>query len=283
MAVKKRIRIYLLLFLTILIICGICAVIRDVSISLNMDGEYLTDAYREPFVYQGEVYVRSDLNSFPESEETEVLGCVRENCQDSLSLVKWYRRRLGVQSDVIGDRRDPERSCLKIRGTKEYFYTKASALESNGDIDRVIKEFDDFIIQECRTRRLPWEELEAHGVEWEIELQRFQLPKASVEALREMYGPVSIREEDFKRHNEVYLLMAGDTNMTDFSVKYFNGNYKIPEIEEEARAERLQPHFFISVLFLEDGKLYYGNYENEITGELYDAIFPGIEGIKAEF
>ena len=208
---------------------------------------------------------------------------MRENWQDSLSLVKWYRRRLEVQSDIIGDRRDPERSCLKIRETKEYFYTKASALESNGDIDRVIEEFDDFIIQECRTRSLPWEELEARGVEWEIELQRFQLPKESVEALRELYGPVLIREEDFKRHNEVYLLMAGDTNMTDFCVKYFNGNYKIPELEKEARTERFQPHFFISVLFLEDGKLYYGNYENEITGEMYDMIIRGIEGIKAEF
>ena len=280
---KKRIRICLLVFLVILIICGICAVIRDVSISLNMDGEYLTDAYQEPFVYQGEVYVRSDLNSFPESEETEVLGCVRENWQDSLSLVKWYRRCLEVQSDVIGDRRDLERSCLKIRGAKEYFYTKASVLESNGDIDRVIREFDDFIIQECKTRSLPWEELEARGVEWEIELQRFQLPKESVEAMRELYGPVSIREEDFKRHNEVYLLMAGDTDMTDFCVKYFNGNYKIPELEEEARAERFQPHFFISVLFLEDGKVYYGNYENEIAGEMYEVIIQGIEGIKAAF
>ena len=280
---KKRIRICLLVFLVILIICGICAVIRDVSISLNMDGEYLTDAYQEPFVYQGEVYVRADLNSFPGSEETEVLGCVRENWQDSLSLVKWYRRCLEVQSDVIGDRRDLERSCLKIRGAKEYFYTKASVLESNGDIDRVIREFDDFIIQECKTRSLPWEELEARGVEWEIELQRFQLPKESVEAMRELYGPVSIREEDFKRHNEVYLLMAGDTDMTDFCVKYFNGNYKIPELEEEARAERFQPHFFISVLFLEDGKLYYGNYENEITGEMYEVIIQGIEGIKAAF
>ena len=62
-----------------------------------------------------------------------------------------------------------------------------------------------------------------------------------------------------------------------------SGIYKIPVLEEEARAERFQPHFFISVLFLEDGKLYYGNYENEITGEMYEVIIQGIEGIKAAF
>lgn len=279
---RKR-RICLAAALVVLALGATFAVARDVSVSRKEDGAYLTDSFGGPFIYQGEIYVRSDLNSFPESEDTGVLGCVKESWWDSLSLTKWNKRMWEMQSDIVADRRDPERTYLKIRDEQQFYYTKASALESNGDIDRVIKEFDDFIIQECRTRRLPWEELEAHGVEWEIELQRFQLPKASVEALREMYGPVSIREEDFKRHNEVYLLMAGDTNMTDFSVKYFNGNYKIPEIEEEARAERLQPHFFISVLFLEDGKLYYGNYENEITGELYDAIFPGIEKIKAEF
>ncbi len=267
----------------ILILFCIYVIVRDVSVSQKEDGEYLTGAYMGPFVYQGEVYLRSDLNSFPESENTEILGCVRENWRDCLSLVKWYKRCLEVQSDIIGDRRDPERTYLKIRGETEYFYTKAVALESNGDIDRMIQEYDDFIIQECRSRIIPWEVLKAHDVEWEVELQRFRLQKESVKALRELYGAVPIREEDFKRHNEVYLLMAGDIDMKDFSAKYFNGCYKIPEIEENARAERLQPQFFISVLFLENEKLYYGNYENEITGEMYDTILQGIEGIKAEF
>ena len=66
-----------------------------------------------------------------------------------------------MQSDIIGDRRDPERTYLKIRGETEYFYTKAVALESNGDIDRMIQEYDDFIIQECRSRIIPWEVLKS--------------------------------------------------------------------------------------------------------------------------
>ncbi len=39
----------------------------------------------------------------------------------------------------------------------------------------------------------------------------------------------------------------------------------------------------VSISRKEDGKLYYGNYDNEITGEMYDTILQGIEGIKAEF
>lgn len=266
----------------ILLLWVVFAVVRDVSISRKEDGRYLTGAFMGPFVYQGEVYVRSDLNSFPESEDTGVLGCVKESWWDSLSLTKWNKRMWEIQSDIIADRRDPERTYLKIQSEQQFYYTKASALESSGDIDRVIEEYDDFIIQECRSRIVPWEVLESHGLEWTVELQRFRLPKASVEALRELYGPVPIREEDFKRHGEVYLLMAGDISMKDFSVKYFNGYYKIPEMEDGLRV-RFQPHFFISVLFLEDGKLYYGNYDNEITGEMYDTILRGIEGIKAEF
>lgn len=279
---RKR-HICLAAALAVLALGAAFAVVRDVSASRKEDGAYLMDSYRGPFVYQGEVYVRSDLNSFPESENTEVIGCVRENWLDCFSPVQWCKRMWQTQSDMIGDRRASRQDYLKIHGEQYYYYAKASALESNGDIDRVIQEYDDFIIQECRTRRLPWEELKARGVEWEVELQRFRLPKESVETLRNLYGPVMIREEDFRRHNEVYLLMAGNPDMADFRMKYFDGYYKIPEIEEEAQAERLQPHFFISVLFLEDGKLYYGNYENEITGELYAIILPGIERIKAEF
>ena len=71
----------------ILILFCIYVIVRDVSVSQKEDGEYLTGAYMGPFVYQGEVYLRSDLNSFPESENTEILGCVRENWRDCLSLV----------------------------------------------------------------------------------------------------------------------------------------------------------------------------------------------------
>lgn len=84
---RKR-RICLAAALVVLALWVAFAVVRDISISRKEDGRYLTGAYRGPFVYQGEIYVRSDLNSFPESVDTGVLGCVKESWWDSLSLTK---------------------------------------------------------------------------------------------------------------------------------------------------------------------------------------------------
>ena len=268
------------LFIMLLIIGFIGMCIIDFVNNYKKDGVYLIPNNKGPFVYANEIYVRSDLNSFPESRETSVLGSVRKSWLDGFTIVKQIKKLLEVQKDIIGDVNDSQRNYLKIRGERDVFYTKASALEENGDIEKVLCEYDDFIIRECKIRYYSYNDFQENNASSAEELQSFKLPKGYVEELREEFGAINLSVSDFKRSDQVYLLLAGTPDMTEFIDKYYNGIYRISEVEEDFQSERLNPYFYVCFIFYENGEVYYGNYENKITGEIKECIIQGINTVE---
>lgn len=100
-----------------------------------------------------------------------------------------------------------------------------------------------------------------------------------VKSLRKTYENRELREEDFKCNNTVYLLLAGTKKMSDFLPKYYNGSYKIEE-QSDPGLSILYPDFYVGIIFYEEGKVYFCNYDNEITGQAKEVILESIVKVK---
>ena len=275
---KLRYRIlYIILFFLLLIVADlIISMIRN-------EATYLTEVAYGPFVYQDEIYVYSDLSTFPEENNTKKLDYIHSEFTDYFWIKRYIYQQFEVLPIVIGDREDSGRNFLKIQDEWEKYAAKSTYLEESGEIDKVIEQFEEFVLWECKDKRYTLEELEENNVDYGHELQKFPISKDMVKSLRKTYENRELREEDFKRNNTVYLLQAGTKKMSDFLSKYYNGsyNYKI-KIEEQSDPglSILYPDFYVGIIFYEEGKVYFCNYDNEITGQAKEMILESIVKVK---
>lgn len=240
------------------------------------DAEYLTEVVYGPFVYHDEIYVFSDLSTFPSSNDTDVLDYIHRDFTDYFSIKRNYYSAAEMLPMLIGDVKDPERNYLKVREDRDEYAVKASVLEESGTIDKVINMFDDFVLWECKERYYTLEELEQNNVDIPYEMQRFSFGKEYVEMLRDTYENTELRTDDFKRNNTVYLLQAGTKDMSDFLSENYLGVYRMPE-ESDPGILILNPDFYVGVIFYESGKFYFGNYDNEIVNEAKVALSNAVE------
>lgn len=262
-------------------IYAILAILLIISIdvinsTVKNDAKYLTEVAYGPFVYHDEIYVFSDLSTFPSSNDTEVLDYIHRDFTDYFSIKRDFYKAAEVLPMLIGDVNDPERNYLKVREDRDQYAVKASVLEKRGTVDEIVSMFDDFVLWECKKRHYTLEELEQNGVDDPYEMQRFSYGKEHVEVLRDIYENTELRIEDFKRDNTVYLLQAGTKDMSDFLSKNFLGVYRIPE-ETDQGVLIMNPDFYVGIIFYESGKFYFGNYDNEIVNEAKDALLKAIE------
>lgn len=109
--------------------------------SVKNDAKYLTEAAYGPFVYHDEIYVFSDLATFPSSHDTDVLDYIHSTFTDYFSIKREFYRAAEaseVLPMLIGDVNDPERNYLKVREDRDEYAVKASVLEKNGTIDEFV-------------------------------------------------------------------------------------------------------------------------------------------------
>lgn len=271
---KKGTKLLLMVFAVFLVLPLI-----DISYSAYQnDAEYLTEAFYGPFIYRDEVYVFSDLATFSDENDTDVLDYIHKDFSDFFTVKRLFCKSMEILPELIGDEKDSEHNYLKVRTETDSYAVKASELVKSGTIARIVEEYDDFIIWECKERHYSLEELKKRGVDDGYELQRASLEQRYVKDVLETYENMELHQEDFMKNNRVYLLQAGTVDMSDFLREHYMGVYRVPGTSEEYI--KRNPHFYVGVLFLEDGKLYFCNYENEVEGQLKDAILERIESIS---
>ncbi len=271
---KKGIKLLLMVLAVLMVISLV-----DISYSAyRNDAEYLTKAFYGPFAYRDEIYVLSDLSTFPTENDTDVLDYIHEDISDFFTVKRLFYKNMEGLPELIGDETDSERNYLKVRMETDNYAAKASELEKSGSIDQVVEQFDEFIIWECKEKHYGLEELEQRGVDDGYELQRASLDQQYVKNILEAYENTELRQEDFRRDNTVYLLLAGTADMSDFLREHYQGVYRVPGTSEGYI--KRNPHFYVGVLFLEDGKLYFCNYENEVEGQLKDVVLERIKIIS---
>lgn len=268
---KKRLK-SLLTVLAVLVAIPLIDVYYSVS---RNSAEYLTETFYGPFVYQDEVYVRSDLFTFSRENDTDVLDFIHKDFSDLFAAKRWFLKEMEALPELIGDENDPEYNYLKVRMETDEYVAKASELERSGAINQIVEQYDEFILWECKEKHYSLKELKQRGVDDEFELQRASLDKQYVKTVLEAYENTELRQEDFRRDNVVYLLLAGTVDMSDFLREHFLGVYRVPGSSEEYIKQN--PHFYVGVLFLENGKMYFGNYDNEVEGELKEAFLESIK------
>lgn len=240
---------------------------------------FLTALYDGPLVYNGEIYVSSDLYTFADENHSEPTDYARRNPMELFTPYRNFSRELQILSEIIENTEDPENRLIKLQDEGYLRYAKASFLEENGDVDLVVNISEKFQISECQHRSYSLEEIHEYGVSAGYELQQFEIAKEDVLYLRETFGAALPREEDFDRTNAIFMLQAQTTNQlllsqnTDFSMN------PVPGVCEVSPSMVANYDFYVGVIFYEDGNLYYGNYDNEITGEVKERIIEGIENI----
>lgn len=238
-------------------------------------GRYLTETSYGPFVYDGEIYVYSDLKTFPEERDTGELGFIQSGFLEAMFPVQEILRAAELLPVLIGDAEDTGRAYLKVRTDRDRPAARVSELETSGAVDQVVGQFEEFVVWECRSRSYSLEELEDAGYENFAAFQRFSIDRDQVLALREDFSDAAPRPEDFQKKNTVCLLAAGEPEMKGFLAKYYQGVYHIPGMTSEIDTT-YWPAFYAGILFYEDGKVYYGNYDNEVTGKIRDTVIEGL-------
>ncbi len=265
-------------------ICGTASILLLAVVFCGMlrsgrnTGRYLTETSYGPFMYDGGIYVYSDLETFPEERNSDELGFIQSSFLEAMFPVQEILREAELLPVLIGDTEDTGRAYLKVRTDRDRPAARVSELEVCGAVDQVIGQFDEFVVWECRSRSYSLEELENAGYENYAAFQRFSIDRAQVMALRESFPDAVPRLEDFQKKNTVCLLAAGGPEMKGFLTKYYQGVYHIPGMASEIDTT-YQPAFYAGILFYEDGKVYYGNYDNEVTGEIRAAVIEGLAHI----
>lgn len=115
--------------------------------SVKNDAKYLTEAAYGPFVYHDEIYVFSDVSTFPSNHDTDVLDYIHSTFTDYFSIKRAFYKSAEVLPMLIGDVNDPERNYLKVREDRDEYAMKASVLEKNGTIDEIVNEAKDALLK----------------------------------------------------------------------------------------------------------------------------------------
>ena len=95
-------------------------------------GRYLTEASYGPFVYDGEIYVYSDLKTFPEERDTGELGFIQSGFLEAMFPVQEILRAAELLPVLIGDTEDTDRAYLKVRTDRDRPTARVSELETSG-------------------------------------------------------------------------------------------------------------------------------------------------------
>ena len=190
------------------------------------------DSFLSPVLFAGEVYVIAP-ETFDESRNTESLGAFRFKDIEP----DWLSQQL-MKDYVVGEVGDDSFEQIKVRGALHRDYVKASIWEKK-----------ELVLDEdatCMLLEENWLDMTATSIDGK-NTGRNKVPDDYAQALEDDFGAVSYDAADFTDYDAVYLL-----------VQYDNADLALGGGT---------PRFIGCILVIDD-TYYYGNMENEITGDL---------------
>lgn len=189
-----------------------------------------------PMVFEDNVYFPTQDKEylFDDANNSEVMGYFGFKNEDTKSFL--YRSFFS--NEVYVDISDESHTSCKMRGCDMGDYVKASELEKN----RNYADYNYFTIWEE-----DWLDQSAYSVDETVGYH--EISKEWIAKLENLYGEVNYREQDFKNYDTYYTLGA-----------FKNKN--------EMNNEFIVTPLCVGCILVKDDKYYYGNMENEITGDL---------------
>lgn len=190
------------------------------------------DTWLGPIVFSDEIYFIVP-ESFSEVKNTEPLGYFEFKDTKSTQITQLI---LG-EDYIVGESGDDSHKYIKIRGGLSYDYIKASLLEN----EKIIFGEE----STCMILAEKWLELTARSTDGRND-GRNKVPDEFIISLEQQFGIVTYNIADFSIYDQFYEVVQ----------------YKNSDIELGGGVPR-----FIGCIFCDNNKYFYGNYENEITGD----------------
>lgn len=212
-----------------------------------------SDEY-SPVTYNGKFYFLSEdkVISADNTSSKGLAVTIKESPEE-------YIMSLLEKKSFYYDVTDEERKILFMQGDDVYGnYMSEDLIEDEQRVKELFDTYDDYVVQQQQfgySERIP----SLNG-----ELPRKVVSKEVVESLEETFGAVTYHIEDFNKTNAIYYIFAGCVDNQDFLEKYCDGNYFcVGDIYDTEI-----PKIVIGVIIEQDGKLYYGNTDNEIPEDI---------------
>ncbi|MFZ7122031.1 MAG: hypothetical protein ACOWWH_13910 [Eubacteriaceae bacterium] len=228
-----------LLILLILVISSSTIIWNKISYEVktnsNIVAKRLTDdrLRHGPIEFNGKVYFPSSY-TFPEERNTDVLGDIVPKDASTLTL-------LIMNDQIVADKDDQYYTHLKTQGDDFTRFTKASFLEDPILVRENLMNYSKFVL--CNDDN--------------VKDIRITINSKMVNKLEENFGKIEYNINDFNKCGNIYYLYV-DKATND------NMNSTLEIFDD--------PIIYIGCIFVVDEKLYYGNLNNSIEGELYDEL-----------
>ncbi len=145
---------------------------------------------------------------------------------------------LMINHNIIADKQDENFTHLKLQGDDVRTYTKAEFLENPSLTKENFEQYSNFII--CNDDN--------------VNKFRSSISKDLLIQLEERFGQIKYKLDDFNKYDKLFYLHVDP-----------------PKIKS-GRDILIGPNVYIGCIFLMGNKLYYGNMNNNIDGELYDDL-----------
>lgn len=239
---KKKIFIIIIFFILIGLIASISiGVIVLSNASSESHSQKVAESLTEdnvygPMVFEDNVYfpTQEEKYLFEDANNSEVIGYFGFKNEDTNSFIYKEFFSNGVYVDIT----DESHTSCKMRGCDSGDYVKASELEKNCNYE----DYNYFTMWEE-----DWLDQSAYRIDGRVGYH--EVSKEWVTKLENLYGEVIYRVEDFKNYDMYYTLGA-----------FKNKN--------EINNEFIVTPLCVGCILVKDDRYYYGNLDNEITGEL---------------